>query len=369
MAASTLPKRPKKAASLTLLKPSTPPLSPTQLGEEARRAAEEILIAGESENTRRTYRSAMRYWCAWVMARYGKPLTLPVSVPMVVQFIVDHTGRLKAGVLVIELPAAVDAQLVEAGFKAALGPLKMATITNRLYVLSKLHQLRRQLNPCEDPEVRHLLGRAKRAAAKRGETPTKKTAATREPLEAMLATCDGSLEGVRDRALLLFAWSSGGRRRSEVSAATMDQLRKIDDETYLFRLDKSKTNQAGGHGRTARPDKPIRGIAGVALSNWLARAEITEGPIFRRLWKERVGPGLSPASIGSIVKKRAALAGIEGDWAGHSLRSGFVTEAGRRKVPLGDIMAMTEHRQAATVMGYYRSGELFESEAASLFDR
>ncbi|HBG31865.1 MAG TPA: integrase, partial [Gammaproteobacteria bacterium] len=55
-----------------------------------------------------------------------------------------------------------------------------------------------------------------------------------------------------------------------------------------------------------------------------------------------------------------------GDWAGHSLRSGFVTEAGRRKVPLGDIMALTEHRQAATVMGYYRSGELFESEVADL---
>lgn len=367
MAAEKLPKS-RKNDTLAQLKPSTSPLSPTQLGEEARRATEEILIAGESENTRRTYRSAMRYWCAWVRARYGKPLTLPVTAPMVVQFIVDHTGRLKAGELIIELPAAVDGQLVEAGFKASMGPLKMATITNRLYVLSKLHQLRRQPNPCEDPDVRNLLGRAKRAAAKRGETPTKKTAATREPLEAMLATCDDTLEGVRDRALLLFAWSSGGRRRSEVSAATMDQLRKIDDQTYLFRLDRSKTNQSGGHGRAARPDKPIRGIAAIALGSWIARAEITDGPIFRRLWKGRPGHGLSPASIGLIVKRRASKAGLEGDWAGHSLRSGFVTEAGRRKVPLGDIMAMTEHRQAATVMGYYRSGELFESEVAKLLE-
>jgi integrase len=347
---------------------NTPPLSPTELGDQARKAAEEILIAGESENTRRTYRSAMRYWCAWAMARYGKPLALPVPVPVVVQFIVDHTGRLKAGELVIELPAAIDQQLVEAGFKAFLGPLKMATITNRLYVLSKLHQLRHQPNPCEDAEVRHLISRAKRAAAKRGETPRKKTAATREPLEAMLATCDDSLEGVRDRALLLFAWASGGRRRSEVSAATMDQLRKIDDETYMFRLDHSKTNQAGSHGGTMRPDKPIRGVAAIAITAWLAQSRIDEGPIFRRLWKGTVGPALAPASIASIVKRRAALAGIEGDWAGHSLRSGFVTEAGRRKVPLGDIMAMTEHRQAATVMGYYRTGELFEAEVARLLE-
>lgn len=367
MTAQRLARR--KKVPLPALRPvSTPPLSPTELGDEARKAAEDILIAGESENTRRTYRSALRYWCAWAMARYGKPLALPVPVPVVVQFIVDHTGRLKAGELVIELPTAVDEQLVEAGFKAAIGPLKMATITNRLYVLSKLHQLRRQPNPCEDAEVRHLISRAKRAAAKRGETPRKKTAATREPLEAMLATCDDSLEGVRDRALLLFAWASGGRRRSEVSAATMDQLRKMSDETYLFRLDRSKTNQTGNHSGTMRPDKPLRGVAASAIADWLSRSGITEGPIFRRLWKDRVGPALSPSSVAAIVKRRAAEAGVERDWAGHSLRSGFITEAGRRKVPLGDIMAMTEHRQAATVMGYYRTGELFESEAALLLE-
>lgn len=367
MATKKLSPRP-KMASVLVLKANVPPLSPTQLGDEARRAAEEILIAGESENTRRTYRSAMRYWCAWGMVRYGKPLALPVPVPMVVQFIVDHTARFKSGELVIELPKAVDVQLVEGGFKAALGPLKMATITNRLYVLSKLHQLRREPNPCEDAEVRHLIGRAKRAAAKRGEAPRKKTAATREPLQAMLATCDDSLEGVRDRALLLFAWASGGRRRSEVSAASMSQLRKVDDDMYLFRLDRSKTNQAGGHAGSTRPEKPIRGQAAQAMAAWLQRAAITEGPIFRRLWKGHPGPSLSPASVAAVVKKRAALAGVEGDWAGHSLRSGFVTEAGRCKVPLGDIMAMTEHRQAATVMGYYRTGELFESEAARLLD-
>jgi len=44
--------------------------------------------------------------------------------------------------------------------------------------------------------------------------PDKKAAITLEPLQAMLATRDDSLRGVRDRALLLFAWSSGGRRRS-----------------------------------------------------------------------------------------------------------------------------------------------------------
>ena len=46
-------------------------------------------------------------------------------------------------------------------------------------------------------------------------------------LEAMLATCDDSLEGLRDRALLCFGFASGGRRRSEIAAADLRDLRRI----------------------------------------------------------------------------------------------------------------------------------------------
>lgn len=67
-----------------------------------------------------------------------------------------------------------------------------------------------------------------------------------------------------------------------------------------------------------------------------------------------------------IVQRRATLAGLEGDWAAHSLRSGFVTEAGRQGVPLGEVMAMTEHRSVGTVMGYFQTGSLLNSRATEL---
>jgi hypothetical protein len=63
------------------------------------------------------------------------------------------------------------------------------------------------------------------------------------------------------------------------------------------------------------------------------------------------------------------LAGLAGDWEAHSLRSGFVTEAGRQGVPSGEVMAMTEHRSVATVMGYFRAGALLESQATMLLAR
>ena len=54
------------------------------------------------------------------------------------------------------------------------------------------------------------------------------------------STCDDSLRGLRDRALLLFAWSSGGRRRSEVVGATVENTRKVGED-YLYLLSHSKT--------------------------------------------------------------------------------------------------------------------------------
>jgi hypothetical protein len=57
-----------------------------------------------------------------------------------------------------------------------------------------------------------------------GDGPRKKAAARSEVLETLLATCDDSLAGVRDRALLLFGWSSGGRCRAEIARAELADL-------------------------------------------------------------------------------------------------------------------------------------------------
>ncbi len=81
-----------------------------------------------------------------------------------------------------------------------------------------------------------------------------------------------------------------------------------------MRVEHSKTQQAGATADST-PDKPIAGRIAEALAAWLAAANTTQGPLFRRLWKDRVGPALLPGSIATIVKRRAAMAGLEGDLA------------------------------------------------------
>lgn len=345
--------------------PSTTALLPAELAASAAAAVQDILAEAASANTTRSYATALRYWAAWHQARFGTAIALPVSEAAVVQFVVDHVVRKSKSSLAWELPQAIDVALVAAGLKKRVGALKLSTVTHRVAVLSSLHSLKKLANPCEQPAVRHLLSRARRAAVKRGERPTKQTAAARTELEAMLATCDDSLVGRRDRALLCFGFASGGRRRSEIATAQLADLKRVDDDTYIYRLEHSKTQQAGPSA-TATPDKPVLGPAAHALAAWLQAAGHAEGAIFRRVWQTRVGPALSAEAVGKVVRRRAAAAGLVGRFAGHSLRSGFVTEAGRQGVPLPAVMAMTDHRTVGTVLGYFQSGGIAHNPAAHL---
>lgn len=346
---------------------SLPALQPEVLAERAALAVRELLAEAAAANTTRSYATALRYWAAWFEGRYGQAFALPVPEPAVVQFVVDHLARRAKTGLVWELPAALDAQLVAAGIKQRPGALKLSTVVHRIAVLSTAHQLKKAApNPCEAPSVRHLLARGRRAAVKRGERPRKKTAITKAELAALVATCDDTLEGRRDRALLYFGFASGGRRRSEIAAADLADLRPLPAGGYVYRLEHSKTQQAGPSA-TSTPDKPILGVAATALSAWLSASGLTEGPIFRRLWQNaRIGPGLAPKSVAAIVQRRAQLAGLAGDFAGHSLRSGFVTEGGRQGIALPALMAMTEHRSVASVVGYFQAGGVETNPAARL---
>ena len=139
------------------------PLDPDELGRMAEDAMRALLAEGESDNTIRSYQTALRYWAAWFSLRYRQPIALPVPTPVVIQFIVDHAQRKTADGLASELPAAIDRALVEGGFKAALGPPALATLVHRVSVLSKVHQLRAVRNPCHDPTVRELLAKTRRA--------------------------------------------------------------------------------------------------------------------------------------------------------------------------------------------------------------
>lgn len=341
-----------------------PTLTPGQLSAQAHAAAAALLDEGRSDNTVRSYRSAMNYWAGWFGVRYQTDLTLPVPAEAVLQFVVDHLEHHGDGVLRCGLPAALDAVLVEAGFKGKPGPLALETVNHRLSVLAKAHTVRQDPNPVDDPRVRELMASVRRAYAKRGVRQKKAAALHADPLSALLATCGDDLKGLRDRALLLVGFASGGRRRSELVSLQVEDLQRVSGG-FMFTLGQSKTNQSGA----ARPEdaKPVMGQAAQALESWLSAAQIQSGAVFRRVRKGGlVGEALSDAAVNAMIKDRAQLAGLEGRFTAHSLRSGFVTEAGLQNVPPQEGMALTGHHSLSTYMAYYRAGAVVTSKVADL---
>ncbi len=144
-----------------------------------------------------------------------------------------------------------------AGLKTKLGPWKLTSVVHRVAVLSTAHRLKRLPNPCEEPAVRTLLGRARRASVKRGKRSAKKTAITKAELEAMLATCDDSLEGLRDRALLCFGFASGGRRRSESLRPTCAICAGQGRRRISTSWSTARPTQRAGPTKGSTPDKPF----------------------------------------------------------------------------------------------------------------
>lgn len=94
----------------------------------------------------------------------------------------------------------------------------------------------------------------------------KKTAIVLKPLQALLATCNDGVRGIRDGALLLLARSGGGRRRLEVVGLQVGDVRKLDAETWFYTLGITKTDISGTRAKSRRAGRRPRRLP---LAAWL----------------------------------------------------------------------------------------------------
>jgi len=312
-----------------------------------------IVNQGTPQNTKKAYQSDIHYFMAWARVATGYDQGFPVPTGLVLRFITDHLMGLDEG---------TDESLVRMGIKAQTGTHSINTVCRRIASLSAAHEAQSLKNPCRSKEVTTLLSKARKAMIRQGIEVIKKNALTKDLLLALISSCSDSLNDIRDKALLLFAFASGGRRRSEIANATIEHLRPVEIG-YVYHMPYSKTDQEG-EGK----EVPVLGQAALALNAWLKASGITEGPLFRSITKGGVlGEGITDKTVARIVKKRARMAGLDPTlFSAHSLRSGFITEAGRQGKALADAMALSGHRSLKVALGYHQAGsaELLMTEPA-----
>lgn len=305
----------------------------------------------QAANTRKSYRSDLHYFWAWAKLAAGVDERYPVVPVLMAKFVRQHLEG---------LDPEVEEALRAAGAKRKAGPLAVATIERRVAAVRSYHR-RERLDPPVDRDVLDLLRAGRRARAESGGQK-KKRALIRPLLERLLGTCtDEDLTDVRDAAVLLVGWGSGGRRRSEIAAIQVADV-EADGEDYTILVTKSKTDQEGRGARV-----PVAGRAASALRLWLAMSSLTEGALFRHVVARTVGEALRPEDVTRIVQRRAELAGFPpGEFGAHSLRSGFLTQAGRDGIHIGEAMRMSLHKDVQVALGYHEAGATLKNPAARL---
>ncbi|WBU52872.1 tyrosine-type recombinase/integrase [Paracoccus sp. SCSIO 75233] len=320
---------------------------------------------GTPENTLRAWERDLAYISAWKRTAFAAPLAWPEAEEVALRFVLDHSVDLTDSDG--EARAVADA-LIAAGLRRTLACPAPATLDRRIASWRAFHRMRNLPSPFEAPLIRQARGRARRAAA-RERTPKSAHPITRQVLEAMLATCDGSHRGMRDRAVLMLGWASGGRRRSEIAGLNVDDIdaREFTEKGLIrIRLLSTKTT-----GPERAPRLPLKGRAARAVLGWIGLARLDNGPLFRPIsLADRPLPRrITPDGIRGIVRHRLELAGYPPDFASaHGLRSGFLTQAARDGAPIAAAMQLSLHRSVQQAQSYYADVEIEDNPATDLLE-
>jgi len=292
----------------------------------------DFIRASKADNTQRAYAADWQHFEAWCTS-------------------VDRQS----------LPASPE---TVAAYLAALAQShKFATIRRRTASIAFAHEAKGQPSPVAHMGVRATLQGIARSL---GKAPSKKAALTADLLSKAVRKLPADVPGLRDRALLLLGFA-GALRRSELVALDCTDIAR-HPKGLLVTIRRSKTDQAG-EGKVKAIPRGKRLAVAEAIDAWLIQARIVDGAVFRAVRGQRVLPGrLTTGQVARIVKKRCAAIGLDPTvFAGHSLRSGYITSAAEHGASLAKIADQAGHAKLDTTRGYVQVTDAFRDHSGKGF--
>ena len=311
----------------------------TQAGQSALDAARALSRKAAAPATLRAYKADWTHYAAWC----GAHGLVPVPAE----------------------PATVGAYL--ASLKHSHAP---TTIRRRLAAIGKMHRFNDLPWNSAHCDIQGPLQGLLRG---HGRPVQKAAALTLAMLRQLVATCDASARGRRDRALLLIGFA-GAMRRSELVALRVEDVVPGANGLHI-RIRRGKTDAAGPEAEIGLPRGkhaetcPVR-----AFEAWQDIAKRRAGPLFRRISAGgTIGDAaLHPDAVRRILQHRIGMAGLSVEGferlSAHALRVGFITEAYNKGVADEDIMRHSRHRDRRTMRGYVQRAGLATESPAGLID-
>jgi len=334
-----------------------------------------LVNQGMGDNTLRALTSDLAYLEAWGLAATGRSLPWPAPEALLLKFVAHHLWdpERRATDAGHGMPDDVEDNLRRQGFLKSTGQHAPTTVRRRLANWSTLTKWRGLDGAFASPALKSAVRLAIRAVPRQRRRKSAK-AVTGDVLAKLLSTCATSnLRDLRDRAILMVAFASGGRRRSEIAALRAEQLTveapiAVPDGPPLpslaIHLGRTKTTSGEQDDVVYLTGRPVE-----ALNAWMTAAKIDKGSVFRAIgrWGTVSRRALDPQSINAILKLRAEMAGLEPmEFSAHGLRSGYLTEAANRGIPLPEAMEQSRHRSVQQASSYYNSATRRTGRAARL---
>jgi len=287
---------------------------------------QDYLQAATSDNTRRAYRNAVHQFIKWGGL-------LPATAESVRQYLTDQAQRLN--------PRSLDLHVT---------------------ALSQWHVLQALPDPTESSEVRKVMQGIHR---RRGKPLRQAEVFDLDELQQMIDALPwfaNALKAYRDRAILLVGFF-GVMRRSEIASIDVSHI-KQHERGYIVTLPRSKTDQVGGGIDKEVPRFGDALCPATALDDWLSRADIQRGAVFRRIdrWGNLQGSkSLHGASVNQILKAAARRAGLNAEAiSGHSFRRSFVTAAFRQNADIKTVMSVGNWSSYQTVYRYKQQAQALQ---------
>ena len=289
-------------------------------GRQCDASVRKYLDAALSDNTLRAYCADLKHFVGWGGV-------VPASPELVATYIAHHADILAS-----------------------------TTLSRRLVAIARAHVAQGLASPTSSELVKATLQGVRRS---RGSSVRQAAPLQKSQVVKMVQGLHG-LRGLRDTALLLVGFASALRRSELVSLDAEDV--QFTSEGTLIRLRRGKTDQEGRGRDIAIPRVRGRHCPSRNLLAWIEAAGITTGALFRQVnrYDQLLPHRLMAQSVALIIKNRAEHAGFDPTlFSGHSLRSGFVTNAAKRGASSSSIRAQTGHTSDAMLQRYIRDSKLF----------
>jgi integrase len=281
-----------------------------------------IIASAVSDNTRKAYQKQWLFFTSWCNGNSFQ--ALPCSTDTL-SFYVAHLAK----------------------------SYKLSTIEQAVAAIVTAQTTKGYDNPGTNKTIELLMKGLRR---QKGQSKTKKTPLLVKDIKAMVDSLGTSEMDIRNRALLLLGFV-GAFRRSELVSLKVSDL-DFQDRGLAIIVRRSKTDQEGKGQLKAIPySEDLRYCPVRASKEWLQISmKTSEDLLF----------DLTDRQVANIVKRLAHKIGRnEHHFSGHSLRSGFVTQAVMNGRQITTIMAQTGHKSIPILNGYIRRASIFDGNAAN----